>query len=210
LDFLEHNFETVVLLGDIWETLTPRFPGQFSPAFAAAQAAHPEIARRFRKPCYKYIHGNHDLIAARHGAPLAMRLTVDGKRIFFTHGHLYDALIRRARYISELGVFLGGWLCRLGCYPVYRAFNRLDTWVSGHTVGIADKPVREASGFHRFAFSNARAQRADIIVTGHTHVAQALQSDGTLFLNSGSCTRGKYSFLTLDTHCDDYRVATNW
>ena len=47
LRHLEANFERIVLLGDIWETLTgPRW-GDAAASLSAARAAHPEIARRF-------------------------------------------------------------------------------------------------------------------------------------------------------------------
>jgi hypothetical protein len=65
LTFLERNFERIVLLGDIWETLTVKCPWRARQGLAHAKSRHPEIARRFARPRYKYIHGNHDLIARR-------------------------------------------------------------------------------------------------------------------------------------------------
>ena len=70
LAFLEANFERIVLLGDIWETLTGSLPGDPRAELLAARLAHPEIARRLSRPVYTYIHGNHDLVA---GAALRAR-----------------------------------------------------------------------------------------------------------------------------------------
>src|SRR5690242_3497775 len=70
LSFLESNFERIVLLGDIWETLTPEWPGDPEEALRRSRIAHPEIARRFQRPAYTYVHGNHDIVTgAVEGVP---------------------------------------------------------------------------------------------------------------------------------------------
>jgi metallophosphoesterase superfamily enzyme len=70
LKFLERNFEKVVLLGDIWETLTGRIPGRPERELGSARESHPEIAQRFSSRQYAYVHGNHDLVAGVvEGAP---------------------------------------------------------------------------------------------------------------------------------------------
>src|SRR5688572_13142957 len=56
LTFLEGNFERIVLLGDIWETLASRCPWRARRALTQARERHPEIARRFCDHRYKYIH----------------------------------------------------------------------------------------------------------------------------------------------------------
>src|SRR6188474_2998957 len=63
LKFLEGNFERVILLGDIWECLQSRKLGNAREELNLALAAHPEIARRFSRPSYHYVHGNHDILA---------------------------------------------------------------------------------------------------------------------------------------------------
>ena len=127
LTFLENNFERVVLLGDIWETLVSRCPWRARRALTAARERHPEIARRFSRPRYKYIHGNHDLVAgAVEGAPERWSMDLDGKRLLFMHGHGHDRLIQLARHVVELGVCLGGWLRRAGFHRLYQRLDELD------------------------------------------------------------------------------------
>src|SRR4051812_40980122 len=92
LTFLEGNFEQIVLLGDIWETLTGTLPGHAADELRAAQAAHPELARRFRRRKYRHVHGNHDLVARDVGVPEEITLRADGVRLLFTHGHQGDGL----------------------------------------------------------------------------------------------------------------------
>ncbi|HMJ11032.1 MAG TPA: metallophosphoesterase family protein [Polyangiaceae bacterium] len=205
LSFLEQNFERVVLLGDIWETLTSAHYGGARQALARAREAHPEIAQRFRQPRYSYVHGNHDLIAGlSDGAPDELTLDVDGSRLLFTHGHHYDLLVRNARWLSELGVWLGGWMLRLRMNPLYALFNSLDSW----RYSSAQDPA--LCTFQRWVMSAAGPRGADVVVTGHTHQATRTEHASGLFLNSGSCANGNYSYLSLDTRSARYDVHSSW
>lgn len=198
LDFLERNFEKVVLLGDIWETLTaPSIKGQLG-QLKAAQQQHSEINKRFSRDKYQYVHGNHDLIAGRHlGVPTEYSLQADGVRLFFSHGHQGDGLCSTARPVSELAVWIGAWIRRLGLDWVYEKFARIERL---RTQNNGECRVR------RWALAQAEERKLDVVVTGHTHVPVCDESGSTLFLNSGTCAQGVTSFLSLDTKRGDYRV----
>jgi predicted phosphodiesterase len=204
LGFLESNFERIVLLGDVWETLTSPVPGEAVRALAEARDAHPEIAARFRTARYTYVHGNHDLVAAAvDRAPEELLLGAEGVRVLFAHGHLHDLGIRKARALSELGVWLGGWIRRWGWRRLYRFFHDLDCRRDGSS--------EEAAGsFQRWAMHLARERAADVVVTGHTHRAARTEHGPRLFLNSGSCSEGRYSFLSLDTRSGSYATHAAW
>ena len=205
LTFLEHNFERIVLLGDIWETLDSRCPWVARRALAQARERHPEIARRFRRPSYTYIHGNHDLIAEQvDGAPERWSLDVHGKRFLFMHGHGHDRLIRAARHIVELGVCIGGWIRRAGCHGLYQRLDALD---QARSV-ISTEPGR--CSFQAWAVGVASRADADVVVTGHTHVPNASEHGSRLYLNSGSCSRGRFTYLALETRSDVYAVHHAW
>ena len=202
LSFLERNFEQVVLLGDIWETLTGTSPGRERLVLERARAAHSEIARRFANDKYRYVFGNHDRVCANADrVPEMWSLQVDGVRLLFTHGHQNDLLLRKARWAAELGVWLGGWIRRFGLLSLYRICNRLDELRSGF--GATDADQRQ---FRRWALSFAERHAADVIVTGHTHYAARVERQGRLYLNSGSCSEGQLSFLSIDTRRGEYEV----
>jgi predicted phosphodiesterase len=201
LSFLEDNFERIVLLGDIWETLTTPWPLKPGEALQAARRAHPQIAERFERPAYTYVHGNHDIVAGTlERVPEELTLCTDGTRLLFTHGHQSDALIRRARRVSELGIWLGGWVLRLGMRQLYRLLDQFDRLRSGAVEDGA------RCTFQRWAVSLARTRNADIIVTGHTHIAVRAEHGDRLYLNSGSCSGGKLSFLAIDTRRGVYQA----
>ena len=227
LTFLERSFERIVLLGDIYETLTSWRPGSAHAALKAARAAHPEIAQRFGRGPYHYLHGNHDWVAGTaEKVPEEIVLEDHGVRLWFAHGHQGDPFVQRARWLSELGVWLGGILRRLGMHGVYQALGTIgkpklypfaEQLIAA--ARTADLPQVVASGFlarievsafETWAVEGARLRNANVVITGHTHQALRTEHGNEVFLNSGSCTGGQFSFLSLDTKTADYRVHDRW
>lgn len=201
LAYLEANFERIVLLGDIWETLTGSLPGDPGAELLAARTAHPEIARRLSGRRYSYIHGNHDLVAgAVLSAPDEMAIEADGVRLLFTHGHQGDPLVARRRLLSELGVWIGGWIRRLGLDALYRLLRSVDEWRTGSSTDST------RCAFQREWVGQATRRDVDIVVTGHTHIAARAEHGSRLYLNSGSCSEGNLSFLAIDTRRANYSV----
>jgi predicted phosphodiesterase len=200
LSHLERNFERVILLGDIWETLQSRRLGSAREELLLARDSHREIARRFELPKYRYVHGNHDLVAGALGAPDELVIEADGVRVLLTHGHQNDELIARRRWLSELGVWLGGWIRRVGLDAFYRLCAKLDEARGGLSLDGAH------CQFQRWAMGVAARRQFDVVVTGHTHLAARTEHGSRLFLNSGSCSGGELSFLSIDTRRGDYAV----
>ena len=60
--------------------------------------------------------------------------------------------------------------------------------------------------FQRWAVRVARERHADVVVTGHTHLATRAEHGDRLFMNSGSCARRQLSFLAIDTHSQSFSV----
>jgi len=205
LNFLEGNFERVVLLGDIWETLTGCLPGDPAAELRRARESHSAIARRFERSKYVYVHGNHDLVAgAVEGAPDEYALEADGQRFLFTHGHQNDSLIQRRRWLSELGIWLGGWIRRLGAAALYRLCAQIDERRGGISSDASSCP------FQRWAVQLAASREFDVVVTGHTHMPVRAEHGSRLFLNSGTCAEGNFSFLSLNTRAGAYGVHSTW
>lgn len=200
LSYLEGNFEKVVLLGDIWETLQSRRLGNAREELSLARAAHPEIAKRFEGPKYHYVHGNHDIVAGALGVPDEFTIQADGVRLLFTHGHQNDDLIQRRRWLTDLGVWLGGWIRRVGLDAFYRLCAHIDELRGGLSEDGA------LCKFQRWAVGEAERREFDVVITGHTHVAAKTEHGSRLFLNSGSCSEGQLSFLSMDTRRGEYAV----
>jgi predicted phosphodiesterase len=165
-----------------------------------ARATHPEIAQRFERPKYHYVHGNHDMVAGLLGVPDELAFEADGVRLLFTHGHQNDDLIQRRQWLSELGVWLGGWIRRVGMGAFYRLCAKIDEGRGGLSLDGT------RCAFQRWAVGEAARREFDVVVTGHTHLAARSEHGSRLFLNSGSCSEGQVSFLSIDTRRADYAV----
>lgn len=203
LRHLESSHDRIILLGDIYETLASSRLGRAEHALRAAQQAHPRIAERFASSKYTYLHGNHDLVAGRAlGAPEELTLSVDGQRLLFMHGHQFDRILQRARWLESLGVWAAGWLMRLGLQKLYDLSERL------HADARGAKPQAEECPFQAWAVGTAAARGADIVITGHTHIATRAEHDGHLFLNSGTCIGRRFSFVHIDTRNRRYEVVS--
>lgn len=98
-------------------------------------------------------------------------------------------------------MWLGGWAKRLGLGGLYRVGYRLDLWLSRPgNIGL--------DSFQRWALALASRRDADVVITGHTHVAHRNEHAGRVYLNSGSCCAGEFSYLALDTRSQRYEVVT--
>lgn len=204
LDFLEAEFERVVLLGDVWETLTSRHPRAQVQELQACRNAHPALARRFTRDKYLYIHGNHDLIARRaEHVPSEWTLEAGGLRVLLLHGHVLDTFNQHTRVLSETASWAGGWLMRLGLRGLVQRLDHLD-----HVLGGAS--AQPECAFQQRAVALARARDVDVIVTGHTHLGGRSEHGDRLVLNSGTCSWGEWSFLELDPARGHFAWHTDW
>lgn len=194
---LERSFDRIVLLGDIYETLAAARPYDAAAELKRCREAHPVVAKRFQRSCYQTVVGNHDLVLAREGVPAEWSLKADGKRIVFTHGHLYDRMLAQARHVAELAPWMGGMLCRAGLAGVRTMFDKLD-------VALRAGADAARCPFQRWAVGYAARQRADIVVTGHTHLGGTARHGARMYLNSGSCENGRFELLAMDTKADLY------
>ena len=146
------------------------------------------------------MHGNHDIVAGLFGVPDELHLEADGVRLLFTHGHQNDDLVMRRRWVSDLSIWLGGWIRRVGLGAFYRLCAKVDDLRGGLSLDGT------RCAFQRWAVGEAARREYDVVVTGHTHLAACSEHGSRLFLNSGSCSEGQLSFLSIDTRRGDYAV----
>lgn len=194
LDYLEANYEMIVLLGDVWETLTSKWPGRHKKESHIVKAAHPEIAQRFTNPKYHYIVGNHDrALGIMEKLPKELVLNIDQIKIIFTHGHQFDIWSTQLRYISEFIVWFSGWAARLGTHSLIRFFDWFHNLITGtseaNTLGTLESKMIEKS----------QKRGAHLTIIGHTHLPGIFRKDGHLLVNSGHCLCGHFHFVSINT-----------
>ncbi|MEM6995880.1 MAG: metallophosphoesterase family protein [Myxococcota bacterium] len=193
LDDLERDHDTIVLLGDIWQTDHATVPTRHAAArhLRAARRRLGRLAQRLSEPPYVYVHGNHDEIALDElGAPEQVVLD----RVLFIHGHQFDPVANVAPWAATAGTWTTGQLRKVGLRP-------LASWFEGRDVTIKDQRFRGVDGpYARAADSLATAHAADVIVMGHTHVpSRHVLPSGVTAVNTGTCSGGHRMFVSIDT-----------
>jgi UDP-2,3-diacylglucosamine pyrophosphatase LpxH len=195
LDFLRDvECETLYLVGDIidgWQLRRSWYWPQ----------AHNDVVQKLLRKARKgtrviFIPGNHDEFARKYlthnfgGVEVmeeAMHLTADGKRLWVTHGDLYDGVIQCARWLAIMGDLAYEFTLK-----VNRWFNRirakcgLPYWsLSRYLKHKVKRAVSYINEFENAVAREARKRGAHGVVCGHIHHAEIREIDGVLYCNDG-------------------------
>ncbi len=195
LDFLRDvECETLYLVGDIidgWQLRRSWFWPQ----------AHNDVVQKLLRKARKgtrvvFIPGNHDEFARKYvmhnfgGVDVmdeAIHVTADGKKLWITHGDLYDGVIQCARWLA-----IAGDLAYEFTLKVNRWFNRirakcgLPYWsLSRYLKHKVKRAVSYINEFENAVAREARKRGAHGVVCGHIHHAEIREIDGVLYCNDG-------------------------
>lgn len=193
------SVDRVVLLGDVLETLRPEIPLAYARELRLVLDAHPWFARLLDDPKYVYVHGNHDVVAARVlGVPDRFVVEQDGLRVLFFHGHQLDPLAVGPAPVSRAGVWLGGWFERVGI-PFTQVRDRAPS----------TRPTAGPTLHDRLAAAVGRARGYDVVVNGHTHMAGSHEVGSVVVCNSGANVRGRGEMLLIDTKSKTFDVVVD-
>jgi UDP-2,3-diacylglucosamine pyrophosphatase LpxH len=195
LDFLKHNdAEKFYLVGDIidgWRLKKSWYWPQ----------AHNDVIQKLLRKVRKgaevyYIPGNHDEVARQFvGMTFGeiqiqeemIHVTADGKRLWVTHGDLFDSVMQYAKWLAYLGDT--AYTCIL---VVNRWFNNIriklgfQYWsLSQYLKHKVKNAVSFIADFEAIMAREARKRKCDGVVCGHIHKAEIRDIDGLLYCNDG-------------------------
>lgn len=195
LDFLRHTeCETLFLVGDIidgWQLRRRWFWPQ----------SHNDVVQKLLRKARKgtrviFIPGNHDEFARKYlsldfgGITVAedwMHTTADGRKVWITHGDLFDGVIQCAKWLAYVGDSLYEFTLKLN-----RHFNRLRArlglpyWSLSQYLKLKVKrAVSYVGDFERAVAREAHKRGAQGVVCGHIHHAELRDIDGVLYANDG-------------------------
>ncbi|RYF02123.1 MAG: UDP-2,3-diacylglucosamine diphosphatase [Comamonadaceae bacterium] len=195
LDFLRHTeCETLFLVGDIidgWQLRRRWFWPQ----------SHNDVVQKLLRKARKgtrviFIPGNHDEFARKYlsldfgGITVAedwMHTTADGRKVWITHGDLFDGVIQCAKWLAYVGDSLYEFTLKLN-----RHFNRLRArlglpyWSLSQYLKLKVKrAVSYVGDFERAVAREAHKRGAQAVVCGHIHHAELRDIDGVLYANDG-------------------------
>jgi UDP-2,3-diacylglucosamine pyrophosphatase LpxH len=195
LAFLKaHRCETLFLVGDIldgWQLRKSWYWPQ----------EHNDVVQKLLRMARKgtrvvYIPGNHDELSRQFiglsfgGVEVvedAIHLTVDGKRLWITHGDLFDSVMQHARWLAHLGSWIYEWLLKTNrWFNAARHRLGLPYWsMSQYLKHKAKHATNFISDFEHVMAAEARRRGCSGVVCGHIHKAEIRSIDGTLYCNDG-------------------------
>lgn len=209
LEFLRTTeCETLYLVGDIidgWQLRRSWYWPQ----------AHNDVVQKILRKARKgtrvvFVPGNHDEFARRYvlhnfgGVDVVedcIHETADGRRLWVTHGDLFDGVIQCARWLAYAGdtsytitLKINRWFNRL------RAHLGLPYWsLSGYLKLKVKRAVSYVSDFEHAVAREARKRGVHGVVCGHIHHAEIREIEGILYCNDGDWVE---SLTALVEHAD--------
>jgi UDP-2,3-diacylglucosamine pyrophosphatase LpxH len=217
LEFLKRvECQTLFLVGDIvdgWQLRRNWYWPQ----------AHNDVVQKLLRKARKgtrviFIPGNHDEFARRYlghdfgGIEVAaewIHLTADGKRLWITHGDLFDGVIQCAKWLAYVGDYLYEFTLRLNArFNSLRARMGLPYWsLSRYLKQKVKRAVSYVGDFEAALAREAKKRGADGVVCGHIHHAELREIDGVVYANDGDWVE---SLTALAEHEDGRLEIIDW
>ena len=217
LDFLKHvECETLYLVGDIidgWQLRRSWYWPQ----------AHNDVVQKILRKARKgtrviFVPGNHDEFLRRYvehtfgGVEVvedAVHITADGRRLWITHGDLFDGVIQCAKWLAYLGDSAYGLTLKLNqCFNSVRARLGMPYWsLSSYLKLKVKRAVSYVSDFEVAVAREARKRGMQGVVCGHIHHAEMREIDGVLYCNDGDWVE---SLTALVEHADGRLAIADW
>ena len=217
LDFLRRvESEHLFLVGDIidgWQLKRSWYWPQ------AHNDVVQKLLRKARKGCkVVFIPGNHDEFARKYlqhnfgGVEVAeewIHETADGKKLWITHGDLFDGVIQCAKWLAYLGDSAYEFTLRLNRYlNSLRARLGLPYWsLSKYLKLKVKRAVSYVSDFEEAVAREARHRGVQGVVCGHIHHAEMRDINGILYANDGDWVE---SLTALVEHMDGRLEILDW
>ncbi|MCX7230261.1 MAG: UDP-2,3-diacylglucosamine diphosphatase [Burkholderiales bacterium] len=190
----EVECETLYLVGDIvdgWQLKRSWYWPQ----------SHNDVVQKILRKARKgtrvvFVPGNHDEFARRYvghsfgGVEVVddcIHLTADGRRLWVTHGDLFDGVVQCARWLAHLGDAAYEFTLRANrWFNVARARLGLPYWSLSRYLKLKVKrAVSYVGDFEAAVAREARRRGANGVVCGHIHHAEIRTIDGVLYCNDG-------------------------
>ncbi len=195
LQFLRQvECETLYLVGDIidgWQLRRSWYWPQ----------SHNDVVQKILRKARKgtrvvFIPGNHDEFARRYlqhsfgGVEVledCEHVTADGRRLWITHGDLFDGVVQCAPWLAHVGDAAYDAALRLNrWFNAARARMGLPYWsLSRYLKRKVKRAVSYVGDFEAAVAREARRRGAQGVVCGHIHHAEIREIDGVLYCNDG-------------------------
>ena len=185
--------------------------------------AHNDVVQKLLRKARKgtrvvFIPGNHDEFARKYlshnfgGVEVSedwIHQTADGKRLWITHGDLFDGVIQCAKWLAHAGDSAYEFTLKLNRHlNSLRARLGLPYWsLSKYLKQKVKRAVSYVSDFEEAVAREARHRGVQGVVCGHIHRAELRDIDGILYANDGDWVE---SLTALVEHSDGRLEILDW
>jgi UDP-2,3-diacylglucosamine pyrophosphatase LpxH len=217
LDFLRRvECETLYLVGDIidgWQLRRQWYWPQ----------THNDVVQKLLRKARKgtrviFVPGNHDEFARKYldhnfgGVDVVehhVHVTADGRRLWVTHGDLFDGVIQCAKWLAYLGDSAYEFTLKVNRhFNSLRARLGLPYWSLSRYLKLKVKrAVSYLNDFEVAVAREARQRGMHGVVCGHIHHAEIRDIDGILYCNDGDWVE---SLTALVEHADGRLEIVDW
>jgi UDP-2,3-diacylglucosamine pyrophosphatase LpxH len=217
LDFLRHvESDTLYLVGDIvdgWQLRRHWYWPQ----------AHNDVVQKLLRKARKgtrvlFVPGNHDEFARKYvthnfgGVEVVedcVHVTADGRKLWVTHGDLFDGVVQCAKWLAYVGDTLYTLALRLNRHlNSWRARLGLPYWsLSKYLKLKVKRAVSYVGDFEHAVAREAKRRGVQGVVCGHIHHAELREIDGVLYANDGDWVE---SLTALVEHHDGRIEILDW
>jgi len=178
-----------------------------------------KILRKARKGCrVVFVPGNHDEFARKYvehnfgGVDVVedfVHETADGRRLWITHGDLFDGVIQHARWLAYVGDQAYEFTLKVNrWFNSARARLGLPYWsLSKYLKLKVKRAVSFICDFEEAVAREAKKRGVDGVVCGHIHHAEMREIDGILYCNDGDWVE---SLTALVEHHDGRLEILDW
>ncbi len=208
--------ETLFLVGDIIDGWQLRRQWHWP-------QAHNDVVQKLLRKARKgtrviFVPGNHDEFARKYlghnfgGVDVVedhIHTTADGRKLWVTHGDLFDSVVQCARWLA----LVGDWAYEL----TLKVNQHVNSWrarlnlpyfsLSSYLKFKVKRAVSYISDFEVAVAQEARARGVHGVVCGHIHHAEMRNINGILYCNDGDWVE---SLTALVEHADGRLEILDW
>lgn len=214
LDFLKHNeSDTLYLVGDIidgWRLKKSIYWPQ----------SHNDVVQKILRKARKgtevvYVPGNHDesvrqFLGLSFGeikvVPEAIHTTADGRKLWITHGDLFDGVMQYAKWLAYVGDNLYSLILYFNRYlNLLRVRMGMQYWsLSQYLKHQVKNAVSYIADFEMIMAREARLRGCQGLVCGHIHKAEIRMIDNLLYCNDGDWVESLTALV--ETHEGELKI----
>jgi len=191
----KNKVDQVILNGDIYEL--------YKYEYEDIKKQHKDIIKYFKKLKCIYICGNHDFLCD-HGVTHYTIENTQGQKIHIEHGHKADFMngTLLGRFIVYLFFKFMKFAMRFQCiHRIYFGFMEKDEELVS---------PRRYDSYKYLRYAMKLLKEYDVVILGHTHRIEAHKTyrmhHKKRYLNSGSCSFGRFQGVLLDTESLRYET----